>query len=150
MKYWEDVEPGIDRFGNTVIDRDDVIEFAERFDPQPFHLSDEAAAQTHFGRMCASGWHTASLSMRMMVDFDQLSEFAFLGSPGLSELRWPHPVYPGDVLTCEREMLSKRRSASRPGMGLVESELRTLNQDGTVVMVMRSSVFVKVRDPQAV
>ncbi|MET5012133.1 MaoC/PaaZ C-terminal domain-containing protein, partial [Burkholderia pseudomallei] len=88
--------------------------FASRYDPQPFHLSDEAAAATHFGRLSASGWHTASMTMAMIVAYYRETGFQSLGSPGVDELRWLKPVYPGDTLRCETEVLETRRSASRP------------------------------------
>ena len=114
MVFLEDVTVGDKAsFGNCHVDRDEVIAFAERFDPQPFHLSDEAAAATHFGRLSASGWHTASMTMAMIVAYYRETGFQSLGSPGVDELRWLKPVYPGDTLRCETEVLETRTSASR-------------------------------------
>lgn len=150
MLYYEDIEVGaVERFGSKLVTRDEVIDFASRYDPQPFHLDDAAAAETYFGRLSASGWHTASMAMRMMVDDMAAHEQAGLGSPGIDALRWLTPVYPGDTLRCETEVLSKRRSNSRPEMGLFESTLTVINQQDVPVMTMRSTGLIRVRDPAA-
>lgn len=150
MLYYEDIEVGaVERFGSKLVTREEVIDFASRFDPQPFHLDDAAAAGTYFGRLSASGWHTASMAMRMMVDDMAAHEQAGLGSPGIDALRWLTPVYPGDTLRCETEVLSKRRSKSRPEMGLFESMLTVINQHDAPVMTMRSTGLIRVRDPAA-
>jgi len=150
MLYYEDIEVGaIERFGSKQVTREEVIDFARQFDPQPFPLDDAAAAATHFGRLSASGWHTASMTMRMLVDHMQLREQAGLGSPGIDELRWLKPVYPGDTLRCETEVLSKRRSQSRPEMGLFQSKLTVFNQHDEPVMTMRSTGLIRVREPAA-
>lgn len=147
--HYEDVEVGtVERYGAYPVTREEVIEFASRYDPQPFHLSDEAAAQTYFGRLSASGWHTGSMAMRMMVDQMQRRPRASLGSPGIDELRWVKPVYPGDTLSVENETLSKRRSANRPDMGLIFGVTRVFNQHGEVVMTMKSTGLIKVRHPE--
>ncbi|MBY4636329.1 MaoC family dehydratase [Sphingopyxis sp. XHP0097] len=146
MLHYEDIEVGrIERFGNKLVDREDVIDFASKFDPQPFHLDDDAAAKTYFGRLSASGWHTASMAMRMMVDHMTERKQAGLGSPGIDELRWLKPVYPGDTLRCETEVLEKRRSESRPDMGIFKSKLTVFNQDDEPVMTMRSNGLIRVR-----
>ncbi|KTE21741.1 acyl dehydratase [Sphingopyxis sp. H050] len=147
MLYYEDIEVGVvRRFGSKQVTRDEVIDFAGKYDPQPFHLDDEAAANTHFGRLSASGWHTGSMAMRMMVDNMKEHEQAGLGSPGIEDLRWLTPVYPGDTLRCETEVLEKRRSASRPEMGLFKSRLTVLNQHDVPVMTMVSTGLIRVRD----
>jgi acyl dehydratase len=150
LTYFEDLEIGtVARFGNYAVTREEVIAFASRYDPQPFHLSDEAAAQTHFGRISASGWHTCAMVMRMMVDNITERKQAGLGSPGLDELRWLKPVYPGDTLRVETELLSKRRSRSRPEMGSFQSAVRVFNQDDVLVCTMQSIGLIRVRDAQA-
>ena len=150
MLYYEDIEVGaVRRFGNKLVTREEVINFAGKYDPQPFHLDDAAAAETYFGRLSASGWHTGSMAMRMMVDNMKENRQAGLGSPGIDELRWLRPVYPGDTLRCETEVLSKRCSASRPEMGLFESKLTVLNQNDEPVMTMRSTGLIRVRTPDA-
>ena len=146
LVFFEDIEVGaMASFGRYEVTREEVIEFATRYDPQPFHLSDEAAAQTHFGRLSASGWHTCAMTMRMLVDNITERRQAGLGSPGLDELRWLKPVYPGDVLRVESEVLSKRQSQSRPEMGSFQSAVRVYNQDDVPVMTMQSIGLIRVR-----
>ncbi len=147
MIYYEDLIIGaISRFGAYAVTREEVIAFASKYDPQPFHLSDEAAAQTHFGRISASGWHTCSMVMSMVVANFAQEQHAGLGSPGIDELRWVKPVYPGDTLKCESELLSKRRSASRPEMGLIRSRMTVRNQHDEVVMTFTSLGMIRTRD----
>ena len=149
MIWLEDIRVGdTARFGHHVVEREEVIAFAARYDPQPFHLSDEAAAATHFGRLSASGWHTASLTMAMIVAHYRDTGFQSLGSPGIDELRWLRPVYPGDTLRCETEVLDVRRSASRPEMGLIVSLLTVFNQDDVAVMRFRPTVMIRARLPE--
>src|SRR3546814_899172 len=149
MLYYEDIEVGaVQRFGNKLVTREEVIDFASKYDPQPFHLDDAAAAATYFGRLSASGWHTAAMAMRMIVDDMKAHEQAGLGSPGIDELRWLKPVYPGDTLRCESEVLSKRRSASRPEMGLFESKRTVLTHHYARVSTMRSTDLSRARAPQ--
>jgi acyl dehydratase len=146
MRYFEDVEVGAKAiFGHYQVTRDEVIEFASKYDPQPFHLSDEAAAKTHFGRLSASGWHTCAMTMAMIVENLKARDEAGLGSPGIDELRWLRPVYPGDVLGCESEVLGKRVSASRPEMGLYKTRTTVLNQDGVAVMTFVSNGMIATR-----
>jgi len=146
LTYFEDLVIGTRAtFGRYAVTRDEVIDFATKYDPQPFHLSDAAAAQTHFGRISASGWHTCAMVMRMVVDNMTASKQAGLGSPGIDELRWLKPVYPGDVLRLETEILSKRASRSRPEMGSIESQVRVFNQDGVAVMSMKSIGLIRTR-----
>ena len=150
MIHYEDIEIGHHQaFGRYEVTREEVIDYATRYDPQPFHLSDEAAAKTYFGRLSASGWHTCAMTMRMLVDNMSVVEQAGLGSPGLDSLRWIKPVYPGDVLRCETEVIEKRRSKSRPEMGLFKSRCRTFNQDGDIVLEMISNGLIRVRHPEA-
>ncbi len=144
--YFEDLEIGSTAsFGRYEVTREEVIDFAGKYDPQPFHLSDEAAAQTHFGRISASGWHTCAMTMRMLVDNITERKQAGLGSPGLDELRWLRPVYPGDTLRVETELLSKRQSQSRPEMGSFQSAVRVYNQDDVLVCTMKSIGLIRVR-----
>lgn len=146
---YEDVIVGATQtVGDYLVTREAVLTFATEFDPQPFHLDDEAAAKTHFGRIAASGWHTAAISMRIMVDH-VLSQSNSLGGAGLEDLRWVRPVYPGDRLSCRATVLEKRRSSSKPGLGIVRSQVETLNQHGDVVQVYRSTGMLAVRDPDS-
>lgn len=149
MIYFEDLQVGqFQSFGRYEVTRDEVTEFASQYDPQPFHLDDEAAAQTHFGKLSASGWHTCAMTMRMLVDNMSDVRQASLGSPGIDNLRWIKPVYPGDVLRVETELLEKRRSKSKPDLGLFKSRSRTINQHDEVVMEMVSNGLIRVRDPE--
>lgn len=146
LVYFEDLEVGSSAsFGRYEVTREEVIEFASKYDPQPFHLSDEAAAATHFGRLSASGWHTCAMLMRMLVDNISDRRQASLGSPGIDELRWLRPVYPGDVLRVESELLSKKQSQSRPEMGSFKSSVRVYNQDDVLVCTMQSIGLIRVR-----
>lgn len=135
MRYFEDLVVGeTASFGRYEVTRDEVLDFARKYDPQPFHLSDEAAAKTHFGRMSASGWHSCAMTMSMMVAHFAAHPQASLGAAGIDELRWLKPVYPGDVLRCETELLDKRESRSRPEMGSTRSRMTVFNQDDQPVM----------------
>lgn len=146
MQYFEDLEVGaVARFGRYEVTRDEVIAFASAYDPQPFHLSDEAAAQTHFGRLSASGWHTCAMVMAMLVENLKKHRQAGLGSPGVDQLRWLKPVYPGDTLRCETEVLEKRVSQSRPEMGLYKSRIMVFNQDDVAVVSMISNGMIACR-----
>ncbi len=146
MEFYEDIEVGaVARFGSYAVTRDEVLEFAGKYDPQPFHLSDEAAAKTHFGKIAASGWHTAAMSMSMIVANQEGQGHQGLGSPGMEELRFLRPVYPGDTLTCTREILEKRVSQSKPDRGIFKTRLTTFNQSGEPVMSYVAIAFVKVR-----
>jgi acyl dehydratase len=146
VQYFEDIEVGSKQsFGHYAVTRDEVIAYAEKFDPQPFHLSDEAAARTHFGRLSASGWHTCGMVMSMVVANLKANEQAGLGSPGIDELRWLKPVYPGDTLRCETEIVDKRASQSRPEMGSYRSRMTVLNQDGVAVLTFVSIGLIRTR-----
>lgn len=150
MLYFEDLEVGKKQsFGRYEVTREEVIEFASKYDPQPFHLDDEAAAKTHFGRLSASGWHTCAMVMAMLVENMKDVKSAGLGSPGLEELKWLRPVYPGDVLRCETELFEKRRSKSRPEMGLTKSRIQAFNQNDEMVMQSVNIGLMQVRDPSS-
>lgn len=151
MKYYEDLVVGtVTRSSRSyTVTREEVIEFASKYDPQPFHLDDEAAAKTFFGRLSASGWHTAAMVMRLMVDtWKDLEPTAGLGSPGIDELRWVKPVFPGDELRVEMELVSKRRMSSRPDMGISKSKQTVYNQQDEVVLTMLSNGLIQVRNPE--
>jgi len=146
MQYFEDIEVGTkSSFGHYEVTREEVIAFAAKYDPQPFHLSDEAAAATHFGRLSASGWHTCAMTMSMVVANLEAHSQAGLGSPGIDELRWLKPVYPGDTLRCETELLEKRPSKSRPEMGSFRSRMTVLNQHDVPVMTFLSIGLIRTR-----
>lgn len=146
MLYYEDIQIDVvQKYGSYEVTKDEVIEFASKYDPQPFHLDEEAAAKTHFGRLSASGWHSAAMMMRMMVDQMHANKQAGLGSPGVDNLRWLKPVYPGDTLRCEHVTLEKRRSESRPEMGIMKGKITVLNQHDEKVMTMESTGLIQVR-----
>ncbi len=150
LQYFEDLVVGSKAcFGRYEVTREEVIEFANKYDPQPFHLDEEAAAKTHFGRISASGWHTCAMTMAMLVQNLKEHKQAGLGSPGLDELRWLKPVYPGDVLRVESELLEKTRSRSRPEMGSFKSIVSVFNQDDVKVMTFRSIGLIAVREAGA-
>ena len=147
MQFFEDIQVGSSHsFGQYEVTREDVTDFARRFDPQPFHLDDAAAAKTHFGRLSASGWHTCAMTMAMLVENMKEHQQAGLGSPGVDNLRWVKPVFPGDVLRCETEVIEKRQSQSRPEMGIFKSRIRTFNQNDELVLEMVSNGLIRVRD----
>ncbi|MEO9129833.1 MAG: MaoC family dehydratase [Sphingomonas sp.] len=146
MQYFEDIEVGMKAsFGNYEVTREEVIAFASKYDPQAFHLSDEAAAATHFGRLSASGWHTCAMTMSMVVANFETQSQSGLGSPGIDELRWLKPVYPGDTLRCETEIIEKRPSQSRPEMGSFRSRMTVLNQNDVTVMTFTSIGLIRTR-----
>ncbi|MEP7348818.1 MAG: MaoC family dehydratase [Sphingorhabdus sp.] len=150
MQYFEDIIVGTkSQFGRYEVTREEVIEFAQKYDPQPFHLNDEAAAKTHFGRVAASGWHTTAMTMAMVVENFTATRLAGLGSPGVDELRWRKPVYPGDTLRCESEIADKRHSVSRPEMGSFRSQVQVFNQHDEVVMSFTSIGLISVRGDAA-
>lgn len=136
-RYFEDYQPGaVHEFGSITIREIEIIEFARRFDPQPFHIDPEAAEQSVFGGLIASGWHTASLTMRLLVE-NYVSRVASLGSPGVDEVRWLKPVRPGDTLSARVTVLESKISRSKPDRGTIRSFVETLNQHREVVMTWR-------------
>lgn len=146
MQFFEDLYVGQKAsFGHYAVTRDEVLEFAGKYDPQPFHLSEEAAAKTHFGRMSASGWHTCAMTMSMLVEQLKAHEQAGLGAAGIDELRWLKPVYPGDTLRCETEIEEVRASKSRPEMGSFRSRMRVFNQHDEPVMSFVSIGLIRTR-----
>jgi acyl dehydratase len=146
MRYFEDLEVGAESdFGSYEVTREEVLEFARKYDPQPFHLSDEGAAGTHFGRLCASGWHTAAMTMAVIARAVVEDEQAGLGSPGIDELRWLKPVYPGDSLHVRGKIVEKTPSRSRPELGSFRTETTVTNQDDVPVMRFTSIVLIRRR-----
>ena len=149
MQFYEDLAIGQKQaFGRYEVTREEVIEFASKYDPQPFHLDDDAAAATHFGRLSASGWHTCAMTMAMLVENLKANRQAGLGSPGIDQLRWKKPVFPGDTLRCESVVIEKRRSGSRPEMGFFKSSLTVFNQNDEPVLEMVSNGLISTRDPE--
>jgi len=149
MIWFEDLPVGRqDRYGSIAVTREDMLDFARKFDPQPFHLNDDAAAANPiFGRLAASGWHTAAMGMRLTADFwaDAGSSDAILGGAGIDELRWLTPVYAGDTLRAEAEVVEARASASKPELGVVRFRTTLYNQDDVAVMRHLSNVLIRRR-----
>ena len=145
--HLEDLEVGRRYAGGVAtVDAAAIKAFAAAFDPQPFHL-DEAAAETSiFGRLVASGWHTMALTMRMLVDGELRSLWGLVGL-GADELRWPRPVFPGDVLNVEWEVLDVRPSASKPDRGTARLRVTTRNQRNEVVLTLITTILVPRRRP---
>ena len=144
--YFEDLEIGAETyFGSYEVTREEVLEFARRYDPQPFHLSDEAAARTHFGRLAASGWHTCAMTMAVIARKVVEQEQAGLGSPGVDELRWLKPVFPGDTLHVRSRIVEKTPSRSKPEIGSFRSETVVTNQDEVPVLKFTSIVLIRRR-----
>ena len=144
-RYLEDyVKGAVYEFGSVRVEEDEVIAFARRFDPQPFHTDPDAARQSIYGGLIASGWHTASMMMRLFVDH-YLSHVASLGSPGVDDLRWMKPVFPGDELSLRVTVTEVTRSRSKPDRGILRSFIEVLNQRGEVVMSMKALNFLSWR-----
>ena len=147
--FWEDLEVGKRiEMGSITVDHDEVIAFASKYDPQPFHLSDEAAAKSIFGRLSASGWHTCSMAMGLMVR-NFLHESSSLGSPGLEKIKWLKPVYPGDTLTLFQVIQDRRPMNSRPDVGLTRTLWEMFNQHGEQVLLMDGWGMFRRRAPAA-
>jgi acyl dehydratase len=150
MIYFEDLKVGAETdFGSYEVTREEVLEFASKYDPQSFHLSDEEAAKTHFGRIAASGWHTAAMTMAVIARYVVEDRQAGLGSPGIDELRWRKPVYPGDTLHVRGHILEKTPSRSRPEIGSFRTQTTVTNQDDQIVMTFVSIVLIRRRPAEA-
>jgi len=145
--HWEDFHEGMSMtFGPKLVDRDEVIRFATDFDPQPFHLSEEAGKASLFGGLAASGWHTAGMVMRLMCD-GFLLQSSSLGSPGLDSLKWLKPVMVGDELRARMTVLGTRPMKSKAHVGLVQTRWEAINQHDQVVMVIESWAMFRRRHP---
>jgi len=141
--FFEDYKPGdTEEFGCYEVSEDEIVEFAGKYDPQPYHIDPEAARESIFGGLCASGWHTCAMTMRMMVDHLAATGAASLGSPGIDQIRWLKPVRPGDVLRVRTEVIEARPLKRRPGMGVVKSAYTVLNQNDEAVMTFIGNGFV--------
>lgn len=146
--YFEDFEAGQTFSGSRRIrvDKEDIVAFAAEFDPQPFHLDEEAGKASIFGGLAASGWHTAAITMRLFVESELKIAGGLIGL-GMEELRWPRPVLAGDELRVQSEVLDKRESKSRPQQGLVRVKNTTFNQRDEVVQISVSTMIVPRRNP---
>lgn len=145
VKYLEDFAAG-QTFGSGKLrmEKEQIKSFAASFDPQPFHLDEDAARDSMFGELVASGWHTAAVTMRLLVGSNLRPAGGVIGV-GLDEMRWPKPVRPGDELRVESEVIEVRRSRSRPDQGIVKVRTTTLNQDGEPVQVFVANMVVLAR-----
>ena len=144
-RYFEDYVTGsVHEFGSIMVEEKGIIAYARRFDPQLFHTDSDAAKDTVFGGLIASGWHTAALMMRLCVDH-YLSHVASLGSPGVDELCWLKPVRPGDEISIRVTVLETKRSRSKPDRGMVRSFIEVINQDREIVMSLKAVNFLRCR-----
>lgn len=140
--YLDDLKAGQTfHSGRIVVNATQIRMFAAEFDPQPFHLDADVARTTIFGGLAASGWHTAALTMRLLVESEFRPANGIIGA-GIEELRWPRPVRPGDELRVECEVLEVRESTSRPNQGLVKMRTATLNQDNEAVQIFVGNLLV--------
>lgn len=146
---WEDMAPGaVIRLGPRLVPADEIIEFAAEFDPQPFHLDEEAGRRSILGGLSASGWHSCAMMMRMMCDaflLDSTSQ----GAPGVDHVNWRKPVLAGDTLTGTVTVIDRRRSKSRPDLGFVTSVVDLRNQRGETVLELKNTGMFLLRDPEA-
>ena len=145
MRYFEDFTPGQTiELGTHTITKDEIVAFARQFDPQVFHLDEDAAKRTIYGGLIASGWHSGSLLMRMFYEA-VFRDAASMGSPGIDELRWLKPVRPGDTLSFRATVLEATPSRSKPDRGLIKTHCELLNQHGEVVMSLKPINFIRRR-----
>lgn len=144
LLHFEDFQEGQEfQLGTYTVAEEEILEFARKYDPQPFHVDAEAASKSMFGGLIASGWHTSSIAMRLYVDAI-LNKAASLGSPGVDELRWKRPVRPGDILTGKFKILEKR--PFRKGVGLARGKFELYNQDGKLVLVFTGQGMFATRE----
>ena len=145
--WWEDMQPGTVReLGTATVTADEIRAFARQYDPQPFHLDEEAGRRSMFGALCASGWQTCGLAMRLTVD-NLLRHTDSKGSPGLESLKWLKPVYPGDLLSLRHTIVDARALRKRPDTGMVRARWELFNQHGDRVMEMEGYGFFGRREP---
>ena len=149
LLYWEDFPVGDTmEMGSHTFTEAEIIAFGRQFDPQPFHIDPEAANNSFFKGLIASGWHTCAIAMRLMVD-KYVARSASLGSPGLDNIRWLAPVRAGDTISYRRTTTAARASESKPGIGLVHSRWEAVNQRGETVMTMEGWGMFRRRPPNA-
>jgi acyl dehydratase len=148
-RYFEDYIPGaVHQFGSIAVQEGEMIAFARRFDPQPFHTDPEAAKESPYGGLIASGWYTASMAMRLLVDY-YIPRVASLGSPGVDEVRWRKPVRPGDTLSIRVTVIESKLSRSKPNQGTIRHYIEVLNQRREVVMTWKGMGMYRCRDRTA-
>jgi acyl dehydratase len=148
--HWEDFAVGsVATCGPRVVTREEIIAFAREFDPQPFHLDEEAGRASMLGGLCASGWHICCLMMRLIAD-GFLNHTTSMGAPGVDEVKWRLPLRPGDSITARITVTDKRASKSRPDMGFVRIAVELLNQSGACVMTLTTPMMMARREPAVV
>ena len=145
--FWEDMQAGqVRALGSISPTREEIIAFASQFDPQPFHLDDEAAKASVFGALCASGWHTCAMAMRLMVT-EFLCQTSSMGSPGLEHIQWLKPVFPNDQLRLQTTVLETKPMGKRPDIGMTRNAWEMFNQHGDKVLHMEGWGMFKRRTP---
>jgi acyl dehydratase len=146
MKYFEDLEVGKKiHIGNYKVLKEEIIEFAKKYDPQYFHIDEEAAKKSFLGSLCASGWHTAAITQRLLVD-NYFKDIAVLGSPGGELFRWLKPVCPGEVLSVEAEILEKIPHKRRSNVGIIKAHVKTINQNNDTVMELTVNILIEKKN----
>ena len=149
LLYFEDFAPGQTYdLGSLTVSRDEIVEFASEFDPQPFHLDEEAGKASLLGGLAASGWHTASLVMRLLAT-TLLNRTAGRGSPGISDLKWRRPVFPGDTLCAVARVMETKALRSKPDLGIVTVEVTATNQEGNTVLTWMNPILFARREMSA-
>ena len=147
LLHWEDVEVGKpNTYGAYTVTKDEIFEFARAYDPQPHHVDEEAARLSLTKGLCASGWHTCAMFMRILYD-GVLKDAASLGASGIEEVKWIKPVRPGFVLKARSVCTGKRLMNSREGVGIAQMKHEILNQDDELLMTMENAQFLAVRNP---
>ncbi len=145
--YWEDLKPGtVHELGSVTTSADAMIAFAQEFDPQPFHVDEEAGEASIFGALCASGWFTCSVAMRLLVD-GLLRHSSYMGSPGADNIKWLKPVYAGDTLTLKYTVVDSRPLRRRSDVGMVQAVSELYNQEGAKVMQAEGYTMFARRHP---
>lgn len=145
-RYFEDYVVGsVYEFGSILVQEEDILSFARQYDPQDFHVDLEKAKESPFGGLIASGWHTAALTMRLLVDY-YISTVAGMGSPGSGPIRWLRPVRPGDELSVRVTVVKASRHKAKPGRGIVRSFVETINQHREAVMTRTAIGIMRCRD----
>ena len=147
LLHWEDVEVGRpNTYGAYTVTKDEIFEFARAYDPQPHHVDEEAARLSLTKGLCASGWHTCAMFMRILYD-GVLKDAASLGASGIEEVKWIKPVRPGFVLKARSVCTGKRLMNSREGVGIAQMKHEILDQDDELLMTMENAQFLAVRNP---
>lgn len=144
--HFEDFEPGhVFELGDLTVSKDEIIDFAAEFDPQPFHLNEEAGKASLLGGLAASGWHTGAMVMQLLAT-GLLNRSSGQGSPGIDELKWKRPVFPGDTLTARAEVLSSKELRSKPDLGIVNFQISAKNQNQEQVLFWENPILFRKRE----